>query len=122
MGDIPQNDKIIDESGLKLIIPPKDPAARAGRRRATLLVCPTSLISHWVDELDAHLHKSVDIKLKVHHGASKAMLGSDLECHDIVITTYGTLAAELGNEDVSPLLRAKWLRVVLDEGHNIKNH
>ena len=34
--------------GLKLIIPPREPAERAGRARATLIVCPTSLISHWL--------------------------------------------------------------------------
>ena len=94
-----ENSPVNEESNLKLIIPPKDPAVRAGRRRATLLVCPTSLISHWVDQLEEHLHDSVDIKLKVHHGVSKAMIGADLESHDIVITTYGTLAAELGNEE-----------------------
>ena len=85
-------------------------------------MCPTSLISHWVEQIDVHLHPSVDIKLKVHHGSTKALTGADLESHDVVITSYGTLASELGNENMSPLLRAKWLRVVLDEGHNIKNH
>jgi len=105
-----------------IIIPPKDPAVRAGRRRPTLLVCPTSLISHWVEQLDLHLHPSVDIKVKVHHGASKSLTAADLESHDVVITTYGTMAAESNNREMSPLLKAKWLRVVLDEGHYIKNH
>ena len=43
---------------------------------------------------------------------------------DIVLTTYGTLAAEL-NPALAvepPLLATKWLRVCLDEGHQIKNH
>jgi len=116
----PENSVINEETGLKLIIPPKEPAERRDRRRATLLVCPTSLVSHWVDQIHQHLHKGVNVKLKVHHGAGKALTGAELESHDIVITTYGTLAAEYG--DLSPLSRAKWLRVVLDEGHNIKNH
>ena len=109
-------------SNTKLIIPPKDPAVRANRRRATLLVCPTSLISHWVEQLDVHLHRSVDIRVKVHHGTYKAFSGKELEAHDIVITSYGTLACEFGHEKHGPLLQAKWLRVVLDEGHYIKNH
>ena len=105
-----------------VIIPPRQPAERRGRRRATLIVCPTSLISHWVDQLDSHLHRAVNIKVKVHHGSSKALTGADLETFDVVITTYGVLGNEFGVETHSPLLRAKWLRVVLDEGHMIKNH
>ena len=116
------NSRVNAETGLKLIIPPKLPAERAGRRRATLLVCPTSLISHWTEQLDNHLHESVNIKLKIHHGQTKALTGADLETYDMVITTYGTLASEYGTSTHSPLLRARWLRVVLDEGHFIKNH
>ena len=105
-----------------VIIPPRQPAERRGRRRATLIVCPTSLISHWVDQLDTHLHRAVNIKVKVHHGTSKALTGADLETFDVVITSYGVLANEFGVETHSPLLRARWLRVVLDEGHMIKNN
>jgi len=109
--------------GLKVIIPPKDPAVRAGRRRATLLVCPASLIGHWVEQIQQHLNKNVDIRLKIHHGQNKSPTGADLENnYDIVITTYGTLASEWGRVDMAPLIRAKWLRVVMDEGHTIKNH
>merc|ERR1711952_153498 len=49
------------ETGLKMIIPPRQPAEQRGRRRATLLVCPTSLISHWAEQLDRHLDQSVRI-------------------------------------------------------------
>merc|ERR1719346_214198 len=45
------------ESGLKLLVPPKEIAVRGGRRRPALLVCPTSLISHWVEQLQSHVHK-----------------------------------------------------------------
>ena len=121
-GPILLDSRLNKETGLKLIIPPKQPAVRGRRRRATLLVCPTSLISHWTEQLERHLHESVSIKFKIHHGQTKALTGADLETHDFVITTYGTLASEFGIMDHSPLLRAKWLRVVLDEGHFIKNH
>lgn len=103
------------------VVPPRDPAVRGNRPRPTLIVCPTSLLSHWCHEIDVHVDPSVDIKVKVHHGQNKAKLGADLNTYDIVITTYGTLANEL-DADTSPLLRARWLRVVLDEGHFIKNY
>ena len=104
------------------IQPPRQAAQRRGRRRPTLLVCPTSLISHWLEQFEAHLHEGVSVRLKVHHGSSKVERGEELEEYDVVITSYGTLAAETGARGHSPLLAAKWLRVVLDEGHMIKNH
>ena len=114
--------RVNKETGLKMIIPPRQPAEQRGRRRATLLVCPTSLISHWAEQLDRHLDQSVRIKLRIHHGQSKAESGAELEDCDIVITTYGTLQYEGSAVQQGPLLKAKWLRVVLDEGHYIKNH
>ena len=104
------------------IIPPKVPAVRGNRRRPTLIICPMSLISHWCSEIDKHVDVSINVKVRVHHGASKALIGAELNACDIVITTYGTLATEFDVEEHGPLLKAKWLRVVLDEGHYIKNH
>ena len=88
------------------------------------MVCPTSLLSHWVEQLNIHLHQGVQLKLKVHHGQTKALYAGDLETHDLVITSYGILAAEFtdGERSRGPLLNTRWLRVVLDEGHNVKNH
>ena len=109
---------------VQLIVPPRIPAKPEGRRRATLLVCPTSLISHWVEQLNIHLLQGVHLRLKIHHGQSKAQSAGELEVHDLVITTYGILAAEFTNGEISrgPLLNTLWLRVVLDEGHQVKNH
>ena len=109
---------------VQLIVPPRIPAKPEGRRRATLLVCPTSLISHWVEQLNIHLLQGVQLRLKIHHGQSKAQSAGELEVHDLVITTYGILAAEFTNGEISrgPLLNTLWLRVVLDEGHQVKNH
>ena len=67
---------------------------------------------------------SANFKIAVHHSQCKALLATELEDNDLVFTTYGTLQAEYHSHQAhyGPLLRAKWLRVVLDEGHYIKNH
>ena len=117
-------EKDLTEEQRKNLIKPKDnpPSlkARKNLRRATLIVTPASLISHWLEQIERHVDKSVDLSIFVHHGQSKAMISTELEEHDIVFTTYGTMQTEL--DKMGPLLKAKWLRVVLDEGHFIKNH
>ena len=55
-----------DESQVKRIIPPREPASRGKRARPTLIVCPTSLISHWCSEIDTHVDRSVELKVRVH--------------------------------------------------------
>ena len=77
------------------------------KRRTTLIVCPTSLISHWIEQLQTHIHKNVQIRIKIHHGQSKAVTSSELSTADIVITTYGTLTCELEQDYLSPLIRSK---------------
>ena len=86
---VAQESRSNEETGLKLIIPPRTVAVRGNRQRPSLIICPTSLISHWVDQVETRLYESVDIKLFVHHGPQKALLAGDLNNHDIVITTYG---------------------------------
>ena len=73
-------------------------------------------------QIQQHIDDKVDLKIAVHHGQCKAFLGTELQDNDIVLTTYGTVAAENNAHNLGPLLRAKWLRVILDEGHIIKNH
>jgi hypothetical protein len=40
-----------------LKIPPRDVAQRKGRRKATLVVTPASLIGQWLAQIEMHLHK-----------------------------------------------------------------
>ena len=98
------------------------PGKANGRRRATLIVTPASLIGHWLEQIQRHVKPNVELDIFVHHGTNKTLLATELQDNDIVLTTYGTLQAEYGdNLEHGPLLKAKWLRVCLDEGHNIKN-
>ena len=113
---------LTEDQRKKLIIPPREPAKLQNRRRATLVVTPASLLGHWLTQIHQHVDDSVNLKVAVHYGQCKALLGTELEDNDIVLTTYGTVGAEYRSYDSGPLLRAKWLRVVLDEGHFIKNH
>jgi len=117
--------ELSDEQKAKLVSNKREPPKLDGRRKTTLIVTPASLISHWLQQIDQHVDDRVEIKVGVHHGTCRELTARELETYDIVLTTYGTMMAELakleGRVD-GPLIRARWLRVVLDEGHYIKNH
>ncbi len=96
--------QLTEEQLKNLIIPPRQPAKANNRRKATLLVTPASLISHWLGQIEQHVDKSVELSIFVHHGTNRAMLGKELEDHDIVLTTYGTLQAEFNDTMHGPLV------------------
>ncbi|GBF96868.1 helicase-like transcription factor [Raphidocelis subcapitata] len=95
---------------------PAPPAA--GGPRATLLVAPLSVLSNWTTQLEEHTAGS--LSCYVYHGADRNRSPTFLAGHDLVVTTYSVLGGELANPR-SGLMAVNWLRVVLDEGHSIKN-
>uniref|UniRef100_A0A8C4V0U1 Helicase like transcription factor n=1 Tax=Falco tinnunculus TaxID=100819 RepID=A0A8C4V0U1_FALTI len=89
--------------------------------RATLIVCPLSVLSSWIDQFEQHIHQDFHVNIYVHYGSDRSKDPSVLSEQDIVLTTYNTLATDYGIRGDSPLHKVKWLRIVLDEGHTIRN-
>ncbi|XP_015230789.1 PREDICTED: helicase-like transcription factor isoform X1 [Cyprinodon variegatus] len=87
--------------------------------RATLIICPLSVLSNWLDQLEQHLQHNVKPNIYLYYGSERNRSESFLSSQDVVITTYNVLSSEFGNK--SPLHGVDWLRVVLDEGHIIRN-
>ncbi|KAI8473525.1 MAG: SNF2 family N-terminal domain-containing protein [Monoraphidium minutum] len=96
--------------------PPAPPAA--GGPRGTLLVAPLSVLSNWATQIEEHT--AGGLELHIYHGPDRNRSPAFLASRDIVITTYSVLAGELASPR-SGLLAVQWARVVLDEGHSIKN-
>ncbi|RXK39749.1 hypothetical protein M231_02942 [Tremella mesenterica] len=99
-------------------------------KAGTLIIAPLAVNEQWAAEIRTKTSPGL-LKVRIHHGPSRAKTGKILESFDVVITTFQTLAAEHGNflrtsqpskSATSPLFETKWLRVVIDEAQNIKNH
>ncbi|XP_073950159.1 LOW QUALITY PROTEIN: transcription termination factor 2-like [Choristoneura fumiferana] len=85
----------------------------------TLVVCPASLMSQWRGEVKKHClpHR---ISTCLHHGAARAAQPQRLAHCDMVMTTYNILQRDSEKQGV--LMRVQWRRVILDEGHIVRNH
>ncbi|OAR05755.1 hypothetical protein LLEC1_07804 [Akanthomyces lecanii] len=114
------------------------------RPKTNLVIGPVALVRQWEDEIKSKVSTSHRLSVFVFHG--KKTTTDELLKYDVVITTYGTIAAELkrlenfmkenANAGRSvdytntqttvkfPLLhptKAKFHRVILDEAQCIKN-
>lgn len=90
--------------------------------RATLIVCPTSTVKNWEDQIAAHINPDT-VSYTVFHGPNREKNPFMLSKYDIVITTYGIIGSEFSNKkeaSLSPLRQLKWFRIVLDEAHTIR--
>ncbi len=76
-----------------------------------LVICPTSVISHWRNKIRDH---APGLKAAVYHGPER-----DLECyleHNVLITSYGIL-----RNDIEELSQLPFSLAILDEIQHIKN-
>ncbi|XP_006895634.1 PREDICTED: helicase-like transcription factor [Elephantulus edwardii] len=89
--------------------------------RTTLIVCPLSVLSNWIDQFGQHIKSEVHLNFYVYYGSDRVRDPALLSKQDIVLTTYNILTHDYGTKGDSPLHSIKWLRVILDEGHAIRN-
>ena len=83
---------------------------------AALVIAPPAVVGNWAAE---SARFTPDLKVLVHHGASRASgaaFTKAIKDVDVVITTFGTAV-----RDVEMLAKVSWDRVVLDEAQVIKN-
>ncbi|KAI9041053.1 DEAD/DEAH box helicase [Aspergillus affinis] len=111
--------------------------SRDVERHATLVITPAGLVQQWKHEIQQllrpHLHQC---HVYVHYGDNRGKSFSTLNQYDIVLTSFGTITAELRRRDQQqgergcspstsdlPLLgsTSRWHRVILDEAQCIKN-
>jgi len=77
-----------------------------------LIVCPTTVLSHWQDKVDRF---APALQAGTHYGPQRK-LEQTLKQYDTIITSYGVLL-----QDIESLSRTEWSLAVFDEIQNIKN-
>ena len=106
---------------------------------ATLIVTPVTLIKQWVSEFGKH---APNLRVMVYDGVKKhkgdeSELVAEMADHDVVITTYNVLQAEIHfarppperamrqeriyHRPKSPLVQLSWWRICLDEAQQIES-
>jgi len=104
--------------------------AAQGVSNATLILAPMSVMSNWSEQINKHIDNNHSLRVLTYHGQGKVLLTpSTITQHDVVITTYETVMAEYWERCAKPkpvprkqgLFSISWRRVVLDEGHIIRN-
>jgi SWI/SNF-related matrix-associated actin-dependent regulator of chromatin subfamily A3 len=94
-----------------------------GGKGPTLILAPVSVMSNWSQQIERHVKDSHALKILTYHGSTrKALTNAEFSEYDVVISTYGTLSTEYAKMNSKKgLFAADWRRVVLDEGHIIRN-
>ena len=82
----------------------------------TLIVVPKSIITQWKTELNKF---APQLRVYVYDGPSREI--SPVANHDVVITPYSLVTNRTHPDQGTPLHRFEWSRVILDEGHEIRN-
>jgi SNF2 family DNA or RNA helicase len=74
------------------VIPP--PSCTVGCASCTLVVCPVSLMNQWKSEIERFTPRG-HLKVLTHHGGQRLSSPRQLEGADVVISSYGMVAAEM---------------------------
>lgn len=83
------------------------------KNKKTLLVCPSSLIYNWAEELQKF---APSLKVLIFHGTNRNKHIDSINNYDVIITTYGTLRIDMNHYN-----NIIFDYCIIDEGQNIKN-
>lgn len=83
----------------------------------SLIICPSTLVGHWVFEIEKYIDVSVISTLQyVGSAQERISLREHFDKHNVIITSYDVI-----RKDIDYLGKLLWNFCILDEGHIIKN-
>lgn len=111
---------------------PRPPSKRIRLCTATLIIVPNNLVDHWQNEIQQHTSGLNVLTLQQGPEKDKTPSADDLLNYDIVLFSKTRFEKEAGEpvnnqrerfvQMDSPLTELHWLRVIVDEGHNVAGH
>lgn len=111
---------------------PRPQSKRIRLCTATLIIVPNNLVDHWQHEIRQHTSGLNVLTLQQGPEKDKTPSADDLLNYDIVLFSKTRFEKEAGEpvnnrrerfvQMDSPLTELHWLRVIVDEGHNVAGH
>ncbi|KAJ6999749.1 hypothetical protein NC653_010483 [Populus alba x Populus x berolinensis] len=78
------------------------PGQSKGRLAAgTLIVCPTSVLRQWADELHTKVTTEANLSVLVYHGSNRTKDPSEVAKYDVVVTTYSIVSMEVPKQPLA---------------------
>ncbi|GLT82998.1 hypothetical protein SLE2022_013120 [Rubroshorea leprosula] len=74
---------------------PLEGQAKGRPAAGTLVVCPTSVLRQWADELQNRVTNKANLSVLVYHGSNRTKDPSELAKYDVVLTTYSIVSMEV---------------------------
>lgn len=105
--------KTLQALGLLSVVADDGTPSSPAPRRASLVVCPASLVENWRRE---SARFTPQLRTFVHHGSRRLASAAELGAFDLIITSYGTLT-----RDRELFESMEFTCVIADEAQHIKN-
>lgn len=83
----------------------------------SLIICPSTLVGHWVYEIEKFIDPSLLTTLQyIGSAQDRSFLRPQFSKHNAIVTSYDVV-----RKDIDHLRQFFWNYCILDEGHIIKN-
>ncbi|XP_030967710.1 helicase-like transcription factor CHR28 isoform X2 [Quercus lobata] len=66
----------------------------------TLIVCPTSVLRQWAEELNSKVTSKANLSVLVYHGSNRTKDPYELAKYDVVLTTYSIVSMEVPKQSL----------------------